>query len=103
MGDDLAAALSSYVQHPAAKRGEWLERTVDTLLERAAALPRPPAPSASGSERVYCPLCKHGRQDPYAQGFAHPDGLRRHLTGEYGGQRCRVLSAAHALATLHWD
>jgi hypothetical protein len=103
MQDDVAADLSSYVQYPTAKRGEWLERTVDTLLDKAAALPRPPAPSASGVERVYCPLCRHGRQDAYAQGFAHPEGLRRHLTGDYGGQRCRVLAAAHALATQHWD
>jgi hypothetical protein len=102
MPDDVAAALSSYVQHSPAKRTEWLEQTVDTLLGTAAALPRPPAPSASG-ERVYCPLCRHGRQDAYARGFAHPEGLRRHLTGDYGGQRCRVLAAAHALATQHWD
>jgi hypothetical protein len=103
MVDDVAAVLSSYVQHPPSRRSEWLEQTVDTLLNAAAALPRPPAPSASGMDRVYCPLCRYARQDPYAQGFAHPEGLRRHLTGDYGGQRCRVLAAAHALATQHWD
>jgi hypothetical protein len=102
MPDDVAAVLASYVQHPPAKRAEWLARIVDTLLDTAAALPRHPAPSASG-ERVYCPLCRHGRQDAYARGFAYPEGLRRHLTGDYGGQRCRVLAATHALATQHWD
>jgi hypothetical protein len=103
MADDVAAALSRYVQYPPARRAEWLEQTVDMLTSVALASPRRPAPSASGAERVFCPLCRHGRQDPYAQGFAYPEGLRRHLTGEYGGQRCRVLAAAHALAAQHWD
>lgn len=103
MPDEIGLLLTSYVQHPPAQRAAWLERTVETLLDTAATLPRPTAPSASGAERVYCPLCRHGRQDPYAQGFSHPEGLRRHLTGDYGGRRCRVLVAAHALASQHWD
>jgi hypothetical protein len=103
MPDELALLMSSYVQHPAAEHAEWLERTVDTLLGKAIALPRPASPSASGVGRVYCPLCRHGRQDPYAQGFAFPEGLRRHLMGDHGGRRCRVLLAAHSLAKQHWE
>jgi hypothetical protein len=103
MPDASARLLASYVQYPAEAHDEWLSRTVDSLVDTAAALPRPTAMSPSGVERVFCPLCRHGQQDPYAQGFAHPDGLRRHLMGSGAGRRCRVLDAAHALATEHWS
>jgi hypothetical protein len=102
MPDASARLLGSYVQYAADARDEWLSRTVDSLVDAAAALPRPTA-SHSGVERVFCPLCRHGQQDQYAQGFAHPDGLRRHLMGNGAGRRCRVLDAAHALASEHWS
>lgn len=68
----------------------WGDDIIKTLVGRAAA-------SQVSPGRAFCPLCKDGPQS--GDGFALPEGLRRHLAGWSSSIRqCSVMEAAVALA-----
>jgi hypothetical protein len=49
--------------------------------------------------RAICPLCRQGAQGTRdVQGYAVPDGLRRHLLGELNSTQCFVFAAAESIA-----
>lgn len=72
--------------------GRWLRSIVDDILKLAK-----PKPMFDG-DRALSPLCGGGLQFPYAAGFSFPEGLRRHLLGEYNSHRCAVMAVAGGLA-----
>lgn len=72
----------------------WREGTVESIIDSAD--PREPFEMreyGSLTPRAYCPLCKGSSRNPWgAEGFAHPEGLRRHLLGTYNSVQCHVFS-----------
>ena len=43
-------------------------------------------------DRAYCPLCGGSSQNFYGgEGYAYPDGLRRHLESSYNAHRCAIV------------
>src|SRR5688572_12706949 len=69
----------------------WHGEVIDAIVEMASPLAGLRdsyfhAPRA----RAYCPLCGDGSQGPYEEGFALPEGLRRHLAGWGNCRQCRV-------------
>jgi len=82
VGDEAGRILSSYHSRS----------IVDDVLKLAK-----PRPMFDG-DRALCPLCGGGSQSPYATGFAFPEGLRRHLLGEYNSHKCAVMAVAGGLA-----
>lgn len=81
----------------------WADQMVEELLKHAAPRPwREMAGASSISDRALCPLCGRGSDNPFGeQGFAFPEGLRRHLAGSYNARQCRVARAAIDLAWSH--
>jgi len=78
----------------------WKVRTVEAIIafamggnesEKVVRFPR-------GDGRAPCPLCSHGPDSPYYDGFLLPDGLRRHLLGTHRVNQCRVFRAAERMA-----
>lgn len=53
--------------------------------------------------RAYCPLCEAGSSAAYARGFAHPEGLRRHLAGEFRVHQCKVTTTLFWMARGDWE
>jgi hypothetical protein len=78
----------------------WEHDVVQAIIEKADLLNN--QTSSFGGPRAYCPLCRCGSQGPFDEGFAVPEGLRRHLFGWGNSHRCRVTEAAFALARDHW-
>lgn len=77
---------------------QWPNAVASRLSELAKLLP----PNIFGtSDRAYCPLCGAGSSRGYANGFAIPEGLRRHLVG-WGDQECPVFAIAMRLARDAW-
>jgi hypothetical protein len=80
-------------------RGEtyaWQDQTVEALIEQAKVV------STWPDTRALCPLCGRGSSTAYAEGFAVPVGLSRHLIG-WKGPACAVFEAAYRLAVDHWN
>lgn len=101
MPPDIGPLLRGY--YPCASREEgarWFDDLVDVLIDRAgsAALPA----SAWGERRTLCPLCNRGSDSPYVEGYALPEGLRRHLTGWGNTHHCVVMEIVSKLAYEHW-
>jgi hypothetical protein len=71
------------------------------LTELADVLPSNPV--FLEHDRAYCPLCGAGNSGPYEDGFALPEGLRRHIVGWGNMRRCPVFEAAYRLAQDAWD
>lgn len=77
----------------------WAERAAEQVVEFCTELEQETYQGYPvGSPRALCPLCKHGTSGPYAQGFALPEGLIRHLLGSHNSRQCAVFGAAVALA-----
>jgi hypothetical protein len=79
---------------------QWPDAVAARISEIAKILP----PSIFDTlDRAYCPLCGDGSSRGYANGFAIPEGLRRHLIG-WGGQehQCPVFAIAMQLAHDAW-
>jgi hypothetical protein len=94
MPQDIQDLLESYDTVDTRKQAhEWERDVIRNVIKRAE-----PIPSTYGSDRAVCPLCKRGPQSPYDKGFTIPEGLWRHLTGEYNAHHCVVTEAAFALA-----
>jgi hypothetical protein len=103
LGEEIERVLFSYLS--GMKEGEfeyqntssglasrWLRSIVDDVLKLANAKP------TYDGDRARCPLCGGSSQAPYAAGFAFPEGLRRHLLGEYNSNMCVVMTIAGELA-----
>jgi len=69
------------------------ELTINKLIEIAGDKPDKVIHDLiSSTHRAYCPLCGGSAHSTYgADGFALPEGLRRHLNGSYNSQRCPVF------------
>lgn len=72
----------------------WEQNVIAKLLDLAR--PRPAGEMGkhfSSTERAYCPLCGSSAQSIYeGEGFAFPDGLRRHLEGSCNARQCSVFA-----------
>ncbi len=78
----------------------WRNTVIERLLEVAVARPaKEMGEFSSSTDRAYCPLCQGSSQDVYGlrQGFAMPDGLRRHFEGSHQSRQCPVLAVAMAV------
>ena len=78
------------------------QECVDEILAAAEPFDAPTAwlNGVSSWPRAKCPLCGESARDRHMpnSGFAFPDGLRRHLTGEGNSIPCAVMHAARRLA-----
>ncbi|WAB92725.1 hypothetical protein OSS47_01690 [Pseudomonas citronellolis] len=78
---------------------QWL----DQISEKIIAYAQPLETKASGwGSRANCPLCGRGADSPYQEGFALPEGLRRHLVGYGNTHQCLFTEVAEYLARDHW-
>lgn len=74
------------------------------LIEKLIAVSQPKSAREMGdysstTERAYCPLCGGSAQSVYGtEGFAFPEGLKRHLAGSYNSGRCMVFEAIRGLS-----
>lgn len=93
----VAEVLSSYHCCTFEQKGAWQTETVEKLIDAAETLPTSESPYFS-ERRARCPLCGSGSMSPYTEGFAVPEGLRRHLVGSGNAAQCEVMHAAAALA-----
>jgi hypothetical protein len=78
----------------------WLNEAADKIVDLAERRPASEMGEYMGSgERAYCPLCGGGASGPYiGKGFAWPEGLRRHLLGDYNSHECNVMEAVREAA-----
>lgn len=76
----------------------WKAAVVERILD---ATPPIPPDKVRGQVRAYCPLCKGEAQSLVwgNDGYALPEGLRRHLSGTGNAIPCSVTRAAFRLAT----
>jgi hypothetical protein len=88
--DDLYTARCTVIEI----LGEEIERVLFSYL---SGMKEGAKPTYDG-DRARCPLCGGSSQAPYAAGFAFPEGLRRHLLGEYNSNMCVVMTIAGELA-----
>lgn len=77
----------------------WLDQVAAKIISYA--VPLEPEPSIWGG-RANCPLCGLGAGSPYQEGFALPEGLRRHLVGYGNTHKCLFTETAQILAREHW-
>lgn len=84
---------------------DWAEAAAAEVLAFAVPKASEEMGEASGSSpRSVCPLCGDGSMNlSGVQGFAVPEGLKRHLLGLNKARQCDVFGAAHALARGHVD
>lgn len=95
--------LDSY--HQPLTRGSaygWRHMVVEKILEGTVPLGDEARPDLFGF-RACCPLCGRGSQSPYQEGFAYPEGLRRHLIGFGRTHQCSVMETVMALARESWN
>lgn len=77
---------------------EWRNNAAEAVIKEALV--------RSGEEmgdprwpRAICPLCRRSALGPQdVKGYAIPEGLHRHLLGEYNSQQCPVFAAAESIA-----
>lgn len=105
MPSKLEQLLSSYYALPEGEEPyNWQDALVEKLLEHASPRPRLEMGGVSSySDRAICPLCGGSSDNPHGEeGFAYPEGLRRHLAGSYNARQCVVTKAAIELAWDHY-
>jgi hypothetical protein len=92
--NDITNLLHTYSYGESREQADrWREEVIEILVERAAS-------SAfddrdRGGQRAPCPLCHGGSTT--TEGFALPEGLRRHLEGSAKARRCIVMDAVSGL------
>lgn len=76
---------------------DWLRKAVEQLLD----LTKPRSAEEredrfDSRDRAVCPLCGDSAMDVYhpGNGFAFPEGLRRHLLGVHNSRQCDVAKVA---------
>jgi hypothetical protein len=102
MPEDVQSILRSYYKCGSEEEAiRWEGVTAEKIIALAEILPS--KGWAYSGERAYCPLCKHGANSPFEEGFAVPEGLRRHLVG-WGGNthQCGIFRVASELAREYW-
>lgn len=104
MPEPIRNALETYLDCKSSEdESRWQNETVDKVL--ALAQPRPAREMGeyfTSSDRAYCPLCGLSAQRPiYCEGYAFPDGLRRHLAGSHNSHPCSVFEAIRGLCREH--
>jgi len=94
--DDLYMLLNSYTKCRSIEDFiAWREDVVGQIIPRAKLLP--PQPDGGGPRGI-CPLCDHGGDSPWHDGYALPRGLRQHLLGEGNVYYCVMTNAAFSRA-----
>ncbi|TWI06081.1 hypothetical protein IP90_00344 [Luteimonas cucumeris] len=78
----------------------WLDNVAEEVVKHADLLPGS-IDQWSGA-RAMCPLCGEGANSYYEQGFAYPEGLRRHLVGYGNTHQCVFTDTAMMLARESW-
>jgi hypothetical protein len=78
----------------------WCESAAEKIISLAEISPQHSTPV---SERGFCPLCEGSADVVYAQGFAFPEGLRRHLTGWGNVRQCGVMAVVKSMAREYFD
>lgn len=78
---------------------KWLDEVAEEIIAYVESLE--PAVSEWGS-REKCPLCGRGANSSYQEGFAFPEGMRRHLVGYGSVHQCLFTAAAGHLARDYW-
>jgi hypothetical protein len=71
----------------------WMDGAIEKLIDLSDKRPSSEMGEYMGTgERAYCALCGGGSQGPYPpEGFAWPEGLRRHLAGTYNSRQCELM------------
>ncbi|MDY0260059.1 MAG: hypothetical protein RBR41_10405 [Desulfovibrio sp.] len=101
MPENLHKLLTSYYNCKSREDTyHWENLIAEKLLEYVEIIPYHPV---YGRERAYCPLCGEGSDAPYEEGYALPEGLRRHIAGEGNTKKCPVVEQIRHLAVDHWD
>ncbi len=102
MPEDAQSILKSFYDCESKNNTDrW--RTIAALQVIHLAKPLPNGVSHS-RDRAYCPLCGGGTTPPSDEGFAIPEGLRRHLIGWGDRQtQCFVFNAVELGARSHWS
>ena len=102
MPDDIRDLLLDYMSCKTRREtGLWEIRVFETIIDYAE--PLEGTSKGSFNDRALCPLCRESGRSFYEEGFALPEGLKRHLTG-YGNMRqCVVTKAAFNLAHDSWE
>lgn len=102
MPPDIQKAIDPWIE--ATSSTEWKLQAVEKVIGLAEPnLSEETNPNCYGGERVCCPLCGKGHNDSYGggnEGFAYPNGLRRHLLGSGGAHPCGVFRAASGLIRI---
>jgi hypothetical protein len=95
-----ARLLGSYQDCLSSKEShQWMDHVARSVVARAEPLRH----AVSGWDgQANCPLCGRGANAPYQEGFALPEGLRRHLVGSGDTPQCFFTEAAEHLARDHW-
>lgn len=68
----------------------WERQVIERLVASAWILSEADGVYQRDSQRAYCPLCRSGSSSAYEEGFAVPEGLTRHLTGNGNARQCVV-------------
>ena len=99
--DELHQLLTSYYECKSEEETiRWEYMVAEKLLEHVKIIP---CDQWRSSDRAFCPLCGSGSQGPFDEGYAIPEGLRRHITGYGNVRRCSVFEQIHQLAEEYWD
>jgi len=98
-----------------AEAEEWKDTIVEEILDYVYNIPHDSPMVTTGIyhpyvpeiiiKRAYCPLCGSGTQswgEWTGEGFAFPEGLRRHLIGYGKMSICSVMEQVLIMAGEHW-
>ena len=114
--EELRKLLWTYddCKSPAEAR-EWKDTIVEEILDYVYNIPHDSPMVTTGIyhpyvpeiiiKRAYCPLCGSGTQswgEWTGEGFAFPEGLRRHLIGYGKMSICSVMEQVLIMAGEHW-
>jgi hypothetical protein len=73
----------------------WREKAVERVLAVADVRDGNEMGNGMYGDRALCPLCRRSANGSgRVRGFAFPEGLRRHLLGDYNCAQCEVFGAA---------
>lgn len=78
---------------------DWIKDVAEKIVERLDD-DQKIKPSQLGDRRSRCPLCNQGPRSTLMshEGFAIPEGLRRHLLGTYSSHQCLFMRVAKEMA-----
>lgn len=98
---EIGQILDSYRQCSSRRETyRWIDNVAEKIVEYAQPLD---SHMSGWGSRANCPLCDQGADSPYRDGFALPEGLRRHLVGYGNTHQCLFTDVAQRLAREHWN